>query len=282
MSQASNLLMLFDNAADRASIVASSEAEDLVASNLQNHQRSVVWRSAAAGPQWIDIELSAEPWPVSVVALVDHNLGPDGVVRVQCWSDAVNGSDLVADVQVQPWASLMGYGSGPFGGGTYGGAAPAEFRQAFAPITFIPLPDYVGAQHWRVTLSDPHASYLQLGRLFIGRGWQPEINANQGWQIAYEDTTEFLESRGGQRYGNPKSPLRVLSAQLDWLSPAERTELQLYQSLLGDHTPFITVVRPGETTDRILTSLYGAFQDRSVAAGIHGVYQTPINIKEVR
>ena len=44
---ADNVRIIYDNAADRATITASSTAGVLVASNMQDDRKSVVWRSTS-------------------------------------------------------------------------------------------------------------------------------------------------------------------------------------------------------------------------------------------
>lgn len=58
------------------------------------------------------------------------------------------------------------------------------------------------ARYWRVEISDtlnPNG-YVQIGRLFMARGWQPTINYSYGASLGYVDTTPVDVSLSGAEY----------------------------------------------------------------------------------
>lgn len=276
-----NILFMFDNAADRATISATSEVASLPASNLLDAQRSQVWRSTSGADQSIDITLAAgEVTPIGAVALVDHNLTPGGSIRLQGWSDAIAGSAQTVDVTVEPWAAFYGYGVGQYGVGGYGGTPNQGTRTLLRPIVFIPLPDFSQDRYWRITLSDSSLSYHQAGRIYLGGVWQPKVNISRGWTLRREGRTRKIETRGGQAYGNKSAGRVSIECRLDWLSPADRDELYLNYLRVEDHTPFIVCVRPAGGIEQIYTTIYGQFEAFKYDENLPGNARSPMKIVE--
>jgi hypothetical protein len=79
-----NLRVIYDNAADRATLSASSSVGALVAANLKSDLKSVVWRSTSAGIPAATLDLS---WPtaemIAGVALPYCNLSAQAAIRVR-------------------------------------------------------------------------------------------------------------------------------------------------------------------------------------------------------
>jgi hypothetical protein len=76
-----NLRIIYDNAADRATITASASAGSLTASNLQNNKKSKVWRSPNSSAR---LDLSwASPELVKFVGVPRNSMSTTGSMRVR-------------------------------------------------------------------------------------------------------------------------------------------------------------------------------------------------------
>jgi len=267
----SNVLFLWDNAADRGTVSASSEVAAMPATNLQGPQRSDVWRSSGASPQQIDITLDAnELSPIGAIALVDCNISPAGTVKAQGWADGFGVGDTVS-VEIEPWDVMYGYGVGGYGVGGYGGVADTKTQMLLRPIFFVPLGDWYDYRYWRITLTDTSLTYLQAARVYVGSIWQPSVNMNYGWKLGREPGSRFITSRGGQKYGNPRPGANYLDLSLDWLSDSDRDDLWLQYLALEDHSPFIVCAKPDGVIQRITTAMYATFDPVELT---HTNYQT--------
>lgn len=281
MAGENNILFLFDNAAMRGAVSASSEAAGLPATNLQKRQRSRVWRGTNGTTENIDFTLAAdESTPISMAALVDHNLSPLGTIRLRGWSDAIDGADKLVDVTIEPWAGLSGYGVGGYGVGGYGGAPTSSVQALIRPVTFLPLDGFYDCLYWRYTLTDETLDYIQAGVAYLGDHWQPKTNMSWGSSLGREPRTKKRRSRGGQDYGNAKSGRAYFDFNLSWLSSADRDSLWLRYLAAEDHTSFIFSARPTEGVELLMNSLYGNFDPFEMVSSHHNNSQAKIRIVE--
>jgi len=260
VSQADHVLFMFDNAVPRGTISASSEASaDLAASNMLSPIRSEIWRSDSNNVQYIDCVLAANE-PVGIVALVDINVTNAGTIRVQSWSDGIDGNQPGEDVTVSAWSALQGYGAGFLGYDGYGGLPTVKTLNLVRPVALVGLEQWhENERYWRITLDDPNVSYKQCSLPYIGPYFQPSSNISWQSEKALEYRTNTRESRGGQRYGNTKRPRMILTGDLSDIPEAEADYLWLRHLELSDSLPFIVSLRPDGKFGQMFTTIYGTF-----------------------
>lgn len=282
-----NVMLLHDNQFDRAAVSATSETVAMPATNLQDPQRTILYRSAAIGTQNIDITLAPDEGQVQAFALVDHNLSLAGTVRLQAWSDALGGANQVLDTTLQPYEPTYGYGVQLYGEGLYGGydiyingLSIADARSVLRPILMTQIDPAITVRYWRITLEDAGVNYYQAGRVFLGPAWQPEVNFSWGSSRARQQRTRQVESRGGQLYGNPRTGRTVLQFSLDWLTNTDRDRLWITYMLLGQSTPFILVQRPVGGYEQESSTYYGVFDQFSLRQAFKGNAASPITFNE--
>lgn len=282
------VMLLHDNQFDRAAISASSAVASMPVTNLQDPQRTIMWRSTAVGLQTIDITLAAGEGQTQAFALVDHNLSLAGTVRLQAWSDALGGASQVLDTTLQPYQPTYGYGEQLYGDGLYGGydiffngLSIADVRAVLRPILMAQISPALNVRYWRVTISDVSLLYYQAGRVFLGPAWQPAVNFSWGSNKAREQRTRRVTARGGQYYGNPRTGRTQLQFNLDWLDDADRDRLWITYMLQGRDTPFILVMRPVGGYEQESSSFYGVFDQFSLRQAFLNNAAAPIAFEEV-
>lgn len=284
-----NVIFMADNMIDRASVIAaSSELATLPVTNLQNHQRTSLWRTDGnTGQASVDITLSATEGNVSGIALVDHNLSLAGSIHIQAWSDALDGANLVVDEVIQPYSPVYGYGEQLFDEGLFGGYADFGPFNSFSPrsfirvISFLQLDVSVDADYWRITFIDSTPDYLQCGRIFIGEAWQPITNYSWGGKLLRQSQSKKRESRGGQNYSNPRLGRMIMDFDLDWLQLNDQERLWATYLYVETDTPIIVIQRPdSDSFDRELRSLYCTFDALSVESAFQGNHKSPIKLIE--
>ena len=282
------IMLLHDNQVDRAVLTASSEAAAMPVTNLQDPQRTVMYRSAQGGVQSIDITLAADEDQVQAFALVDHNLTLSGTVTLEAWSDAIGGATQVLNQTLQPYQPTYGYGALPYGEGLYGGfdifisgLSIADARSVLRPILMAKISPALTARYWRITFNDPTVSYYQCGIAYLGPGWSPQENFSFGSLRSRQNRTRRRESRGGQYYGNPRTDRTILSFSLDWLTDSDRDRIWIIHMLLGKNKPFILVQRPIGGFEQESTTYYGVFDQLSLRQVFAGNSNAPIKFQEV-
>lgn len=251
-----NLLLMFDNHLDQATLAASSAETSMPVTNLQDPRRGVVWRSSGTtGSEYINItrpDPGAGTLPaIEAVFLVDHNLdlntsaSPASRVRVQSWADALDGATPGASFWTFVWTGF----TAPAPGGL--------IRKVMA----IVLPTSYTHRYWRISMENQAATYCQLGRICMGPIWQPIRNMGFGTGKKIAPRTRSIESRSGAVYGNPQSGRLAFDLELKALSDSEAQDLMLNSMLVEDHTPIAACLSPagagvtGKT--HTLTSIYG-------------------------
>jgi len=278
-----NAIFLFDNQADDGIVTASSTASGTTpASNVQNPQRSAVWRSGAGSTSQLNCTLSSI-YGVTHAALVDVNLSTAGTIRLQSWSDALDGSVPGVDVTFYPTLYVntalisTAWGSGPFGIGAYGLSGVLNSAKN---ITIIPLGAANFDPFWRITLTDINTSYQQFGRLFLGSGQAVTHNMSYGWQADRQERSVSVESLGGQRFVQPRDDRLQLRGAFDFLTDTERTEMLLRMQQFGQRKPFIFSVYPEQSNQGMTTTVYGRFASVSVSGTHFNINQLPFSIVE--
>ena len=262
----SNSIFLLDNQSDSAAITASTEV--ITAGNVQNIQRSKVWRSDTGTSSYLDITLS-DVFGIGYIALVDLNLSNNGLIRIQAWSDSLDGVNVVLDTSVSPTlyvsseSSSSAFGLGDFGLGSFG-ADEVLTQLSNRNITLIPLNDVLLVQYYRITFSDDNTTYQQLGRLWMGGGITFQNNLSYGWSAERIERTVSRETIGGQRYVQPRDSKLKITGKFSWLSEDERTLMLIRLQQLGESTPFIFSLFPENNNQGLTTTLYCTFNSKSI------------------
>jgi hypothetical protein len=116
---------------------------------------------------------------------------------------------------------------------------------------------------WRVEIIDPAAgqTYLEAGRLVLGRAWQPSTNFDiGGTPLAFDPTDVVAQTPSGHTFTDRRagSPPRLFNIII---TAANRREVMdgiaEIQRLRGTWGDVICCLDPGETTDFHLLSMQG-------------------------
>ncbi|MGP1675938.1 MAG: phage head spike fiber domain-containing protein [Burkholderiales bacterium] len=211
-----NVRFVFDNAADRATLAASSTAGSLAATNLQSDETAAVWRSVA-GVISATLTLTwTNPEEVDSVALAWTNFSPYATVRVRAWTWATDpvGSTLV-DTTVTPDtrdAALNAKGE------VTNGATRAGVPQSAS----VWIAAAVMARKMIITLTDLSSAdfYLEASRLIVGKRFEPAYNAEVGLQVTIQDPTEVTRAESRDLRVEPLGSNRSISFDLGMINTA--------------------------------------------------------------
>lgn len=103
------------------------------------------------------------------------------------------------------------------------GTLTQEQRAGYQSPFIHRLSQLITARYWRVEIYDTGnpAGYVQIGRLFMARGWTPSINYTYGASLGYQDPTPVETSLSGAEYFDIRSKFRVMQFELDYISDTE-------------------------------------------------------------
>lgn len=276
-----NLRIISDNAADRATLTASSQASaDMAVANLRTDIKTHVWRStgttATLTATWSALET------IGGVVLPFCNLTPLATIRVRGYSavgDAVPLFDTgVVDACPGPVLGLWGWGAAPlgsnafaYGGGTYG-------------RVWIPVPGAV--RKLVVDISDPTnpAGYIEAARLVCGAYWEPQYNASYGAPLTMADGTTLVETAAGDLMPDIGTRRRVQSIDLSMIPAHDRAAFWDIVNSCGLAKPMLFSLYPNGADAKLEQAhqLYCRLDEPATVSTPHFQrYATTIKFKEV-
>lgn len=238
-----NIFLAWQNRVDEGTLSGGSWTSTLPLTNLQNRQVQKVARttSAALAATKFDINFGAQK-SVGVIALVVHNISVSGKVRITGSDNALFTSPVYQSAWINVWPTgmipinLLEWEEDNFWLGTLSAEARAGFQSPFIHILSSPL----SLQYWRIEIDDTvnASGYINIGRLFMARGWTPTYNYSYGADLGYDDVSPVEQSLSGAEFFEQRSKYRVMTLQLQYMSGTEAysyaLELQRIAGISGE------------------------------------------------
>lgn len=277
-------LFLMDNHADYAIVEADSELPTAPAANVQDPARANIWRSAIANSARLTFELLADTVAVTHVAVIDANTTKDGTLRVQAWSDAIDGSSPTFDQTVAPNVYIDPLKPDSYAGVGLAGVGPVGSPGAVLNQRNVTLID-VGAlnsKYWAITFSDLNTSWQSCGRVFIADAVTFEANPHPafGWAGDRIENSVTRKSIGGQRYVQQRDSQLHLRGSFINLKDSERTDMLVRAARFGETTPVVFAIFPERTDRGLTTTLYGTLKSPSVSHAAYNRNEFPFDLVE--
>lgn len=164
--------------------------------------------------------------PLSVVALIDHNLSTSATYRIRLYDDAgltmlaydsgtMDVFGTVYDEDTEP--------GGWDGGNLWDLGLTEEEREGLTASLVHLLTTATSAQYLLFELFDTSNldGYVQAGRLFMGSGWTPAVNMQYGASLRYESRDEIDEADSGAEYFNARPAPRIAQFELGFMTQDE-------------------------------------------------------------
>ena len=188
-----NLRIIYSNAADSATVTASSTAGTLVAANMLNERKVSVHRSVGVAVGYL--LTWDKPQRVGGVALPATNLSRFAKIRVRLFED-VGLTTLIGDSGTRdacPTSTL-----GLFDWGAPRDARAFPFGGASKVSLWFPgQPSTVRACTIELTDVGSEAGYIDCARLVVGPYWEAEKNADYGGSAGVTDLSKVVRSDSG-------------------------------------------------------------------------------------
>lgn len=175
---ATNILFLYDNKINSATLVASSEAVGFPASNLKNPFRTKVWRTVGVvpGTATLDIDLGAGTVATTCVALIGYSwAAAPGTLQLLFDDDPAYGS--IDHTETLTWAA------NPTANGNY----------AAIIKTFTSKDE----RYLRLNVVNAPGDW-DLAKIFVGTYFTPTYNYAPAWSGNYIDESMGARTIGGQ------------------------------------------------------------------------------------
>lgn len=282
-----NLRIVYNNAADRATVVASTTAGSLVAGNLQSNLKSEIWRSTATTATLTLTWATTET--VACVALPFCNLTSSATIRVQCYT---NTGDVTAvrdtgAVQACPASASYGNDYGVTGSANSfirGGVNTFAFGGgAYADVWFTATP----VKKIVITLTDASNpdGYIEAAKLVVGTYWTPERNVEyDSPKVSFQDDSKHERTDAGDLMTDRGVMYRKLSFDLSVMSNADRDAVWRILRSNGMYKPLFVSISPDSTdvVDEQIYMIYGKLSSMSAMQyKFLGMYATSFQIEEI-
>ena len=271
-----NLRVVYDNAADRATLVATPGVGTLVAANLLTDIKSEVWRTgtttASITLTWANSEV------VGVVALPFCSLTQTATIRVRGYTntgDAAPAVDtgviLACPVGIGAWdwgTTALGVNSYAYGGASY---AVAWFAQT--SVTKIVI-----------DLVDTASTYVEAARVVAGSYWTPLNNAEYGVQITMNDLSKHERTDAGDLRTDRGAMFKKISLDLTLMPAEDRNIVWNISRINGMSKPLFFSLSP-ESPDSVEEQTFNLYGKLSQQSGIRfqfaNQFSTSIELEEI-
>ena len=270
----SQIKIITDNAADRATITVPSTAAGLGADRLKTDIKGEVCRvlssSATATLTWPVAEA------VGAVVIPASSLGASSIIRVRAYSDAA-GTVLVQDSGVQwaaPGSTLAGWDfTQPLN--------VNQFADGAAPITACYLPEHAAARRVVVDIADPGASFIDLSRLVAGAVHTPKGRAVYGAQVGTQDMTKNSRAASGDLRSEWGPKANTLQFELSRIADSDRERVRQMLAHGTGRFMFVSLLAGcGDTAKERDYSIYGKpSQTGSMAYAAYGLHSSTFNFE---
>ncbi|MDB5613628.1 MAG: hypothetical protein JWQ22_1281 [Devosia sp.] len=236
-----NLRIIYDNAADRAAISASSTAGALIPENMQNDLKGQIHRSEGTS---VVYTLQWSPGDgVSAVVLPVCNLSATATIRVILFADEAR-NVVLADsgvlfacpgLDLGDWEWSVPINANSFIYGGYSKTAVYFEEIHFAAACEIHLED-----------AENPAGYIDCSRVLAGVWWSPQYNAGYGVRLnpAVDQSVQFRND-AGDLLADRGSQHETLSVPLPYMVESDRARLAQIFRYVGTAQNFFLSLYPG-------------------------------------
>jgi len=224
-SSVSNAILGYNNLIDRGVVSGGSYYANLPLTNLQDRRYGWVARStsaATASTQFIVDLLEDES--IRVLGLFNHSMTLDALIKVTASSYADFSSPSYSLAWTAVWPAVYDVDDMEWEDDNWWSAqATAEERASLASNWIKVLDATVSARYWKFEINDAVNTdgYVDIGRAFLGAGWQFGINMSVGAGIGVETKTGVQEALGGAEFFDRRRPFRVARFLTEWMDENE-------------------------------------------------------------
>jgi len=275
---ANKLRIVSNNAADRATLSATTTAGSLVVANLQNDYKSDVYRSTATSATITATWSATET--IGMVALPFCNLTSTATIRVKLYTNTADVSPVYDTGALNAGASVpttaYDWGNTPLGVNSY-----SYVGAAYARLWFTQTP----CKKMEVIISDASntSGYIEAGRLVCGAYFTPTMDAELDVSWETIDTSISERSEASDLISSLGVRSRKMSFSLQNMTPADRLAIiNIFKSNSTTRPLFVSLFPDDADVDQErLYQIYGKMsKTNAVTIAYWNAYATTIEIEE--
>lgn len=264
----SNAMLGFPNLIDGATLSEGSFVTTLSRDNIKNRVLSKVARTsnATATSTRLKIDLGTSKI-VRVFGAFNHNCTLDATYRLRASDDSTFSTTMFDSGVREVWPTVFPYGTLEWEDNNWWNGKYAEDSiSGYTTSLITTTPTVVFARYWYLEIFDEGnpLGYIDIGRIFLGRVWQPSLNMNYGASLGWETKTEVQESLNGTEYFQRRNPYRVQKFTLDMMHEDE-TFAQAFEMMrrAGIDQEVLFIHDPDEATHALRRRFLGRMRQLS-------------------
>jgi hypothetical protein len=142
----------------------------------------------------------------------------------------------------------------------------------------------VTAQFWKISFSDSGNTdgYIEVGRVFIARYFEPVYNFAFGWEIQVVDPSLIVSSIGGQKWTDQKDWFHRLNLPLNAVDDADKyANFIALCKRMGKKKDFVLDLFPEDSgAKEVYNTFYGRLVETPSLAGQYSYSQGRLVFEE--
>lgn len=283
-----NVLLAYPNRADESTLTGGSWSAGLPLANLLDRRIRRVARSSDLAPASTQFTVALPKLrPIRVLLIVGHTLSVSARYRIT-WADDPGFSKGAGTTEWQAvWPRMFATSELNWEDDNFWlGTLSSEDAEGYPATLRCVLPTAIYKRYWKFEIIDTGnaAGYVDLGRLFLGDGWQPAWNLSYGGSIGWEDKTSVSESFGGEEYFGDQPRYRVMRFRLQSLNQDEwRRVFEMQRQLGVAGELFVSYDGVTESIDMLRKSFLGRLRQLSpIEHPYPASHSIAFEIKEIR
>ena len=220
-----NAIIAYQNRIDESTFASYGSWEaSLPLTNIKNRTLSKVARSTSDANADTKFRFSlTKDRIISTVAIINHNLSTNATWRYRVYSDSGYTTLTYDSGILEVWPTMpVGYFEWE-DDGFWNMRTPEEDRDYLSPTTIHVPTALVVNQYYQIEFFDDANpdGYVQLGRVFVGKKYQPTVNMSLGASVGNESRTLIDEAISGAEYFDRRNSYRVARFDLSLLDSSD-------------------------------------------------------------
>lgn len=220
-----NAIIAYQNRIDESTFGSYGSWESsLPLTNLKNRTLSKVARSTSDANADTKFRFAlTKDRIIGTVAIINHNLSTNATWRYRVFSDSGYTTLNYDSGILEVWPTMpVGYFEWE-DDGFWDMRTPEEDRDYLSPTTIhVPSTTVINRYYQIEFFDDANPDgYVQIGRVFVGKKYQPTVNMSLGASVGNESRTLIDEAISGAEYFDRRNSYRVARFDLSLLDSSD-------------------------------------------------------------
>lgn len=258
----SNILLATPEISDAAVLTGSESLGDMTITNMQKRSLKRVYRSSEISAHEINIDLGSAQ-EIDLISLIGHNGTASATITVKAGSTAAVSDYTSGSLSLISGLDL-GYSSNVF---------------------MLHLDTAQTYRYWKIEISDSSNpdGYIQIGRLYVTKAFQPSVNIDYGESQGFIDNSKIRRTMNGEPVPLRREPYRFTDFTLSFGSKNEMYgTLHEIDRLRGLSKDVLYINDPDESDHLQRRVIYGLMTELNpVINSYFGIFQKKFRIEEI-